>query len=110
MLITGTADDDGSLLIHDPNVWPGTPTDYYADGTPKGQYRRYSTAEVWYNIATYGEGFGIAVVPLAQSLAPAQRIVRIDPEKDGVFEGPGGGSAPRRGTHEIDPEPTGSGT
>jgi hypothetical protein len=105
MLITGAADSNSSFLVHDPNVFPGDATGYYGDGTPKGQYRRYSSAEIWYNVAGYGNGLGLAIVPLSQSLAPAQRIVRIKPETDGIFEGPGGGTAPRRGTNQLDPEP-----
>lgn len=104
MVITGTADGEASFLVHDPNVFPGDATGYYDDGTPKGQYRRYSTAEIWYNVATYGNSLGFAIVPLAQSLQQAQRIVRIKPETDGVFPGPGGGESPRRSTHDLNPE------
>jgi len=103
MLITGSADDNASLLIHDPNVFPGDATGYYADVSPKGQYRRYSTAEIWSNIVAYGNGMGLAIVPLSQSLAPAERIVRIKPEEDGPFSGPGGGADPRRSTNDLNP-------
>jgi hypothetical protein len=104
MLITGCADNNASFLIHDPNVFPGDPTGYYEDGTPKGQHRRYSAAEIWSNIARYGNGMGLAIVPLSQSLAPAQRIVRVKPEIDGTYKGPGGGISPRRGNDDLDPE------
>lgn len=97
MLIVGVSDDGYSYLVHDPNVFPGDPTGYYSDGTPKGAYRRYSAAEVWYTVANYANGLGLAIVPYSQSLAPAQRIRRIKPNVDGVFPGPGGGAVPRRG-------------
>ena len=102
MLIVGASDDGLSYLVHDPNVFPGDATGFYSDGTPKGSYRRYSAAEVWYTVATYANGLGLAVVPYSQSLAPAQRIKRVKPDVDGAFTGPGGGVAPRRGQDEID--------
>ena len=104
MLITGCADKETSFLIHDPNVFPGDPTGYYDDGTPKGQYRRYGASEMWANVANQGDGMGLAIVPLSQSLAPAQRIVRVKPDEDGTFEGPGGGVQPRRTSKDLDPE------
>ena len=103
MMIVGVSNDGYSYLVHDPNVFPGDATGYYSDGTPKGAYRRYSAAEVWYTIATYANGMGLAVVPYSQSLAPAKRIKRVKPELDGVYTGPGGGVAPRRGHDKLDP-------
>ena len=104
MVIVGLADDGLSYLIHDPNVFPGDATGYYSDGTPKGQYRRYSVAEISYNVATQGDSMGLAIVPYAQSLAPAQRVKRVDPARDGIYEGPGGGNSARRGVDQISPK------
>jgi hypothetical protein len=108
MLIVGQTADESSYYIHDPNVFPGDATGYYSDGTPKGQYRLYNAAEIWWNIATYANGLGLAVVPYAQSLAPAQRIKRVKPEVDGAFTGPGGGVAPRRGQDQLDGDTAGT--
>lgn len=102
MMIVGVSDDGLSYLVHDPNVFPGDATGFYSDGTPKGSYRRYSAAEVWYTVATYANGMGLAIVPYSQSLAPAQRIKRVKPDVDGIFSGPGGGVAPRRGQDGLD--------
>jgi hypothetical protein len=103
MMIVGVSDDGYSYLVHDPNVFPGDATGFYSDGTPKGAYRRYSAAEVWYTVANYANGMGLAIVPYSQSLAPAQRIKRVKPSVDGIFSGPGGGVAPRRGQEDIVP-------
>ena len=102
MLIVGLSDDGYSYIVHDPNVFPGDATGFYSDGTPKGAYRRYSAWELWSTVANYANGMGLAVVPYAQSFAPAQRIKRVKPEQDGIFTGPGGGNAPRRGEKQID--------
>jgi hypothetical protein len=102
MMIVGQTADESSYYVHDPNVFPGDATGYYSDGTPKGQYRRYSAAEIWWNIATYAGGLGLAVVPYGQSLAPAQRIKRVKPEVDGIVTGPGGGALPRRSQDQLD--------
>jgi len=102
MMIVGQTADESSYYVHDPNVFPGDATGYYSDGTPKGQYRRYSAAEIWWNIATYAGGLGLAVIPYGQSLAPAQRIKRVKPEVDGIVTGPGGGALPRRSQDQLD--------
>lgn len=104
MVIVGVSDDGYSYLVHDPNVFPGDATGFYSDGTPKGAYRLYSAAEVWYTVASYANGLGLAIVPYSQSLAPAQRIKRVKPDVDGIVTGPGGGLAPRRGTEQAKPE------
>jgi hypothetical protein len=104
MVIVGLADDGLSYLVHDPNVFPGDATGYYSDGTPKGQYRRYSVNEITWNMASQGDSMGLAIVPYAQSLAPAQRVKRVDPARDGIYEGPGGGNEPRRGIDQLNPE------
>jgi hypothetical protein len=44
---------------------------------------------------------GLAVVPYSQSFAPAKRIKRVKPEVDGIYTGPGGGLAPRRGQDQL---------
>ena len=106
MMIVGLADDGYSYLIHDPNVFPGDATGYYSDGSAKGAYRRYSVAEITYNVAVYGDAMGLAIVPYAQSLAPAQRVKRVDPEQLDVYDGPGGGNSPRRGIGQINPGAT----
>lgn len=103
MMIVGVSEDGYSYLVHDPNVFPGDATGYYSDGAPKGAYRRYSAAEVWYTVANYANGMGLAIVPYSQSLAPAQRIKRVKPNVEGAFPGPGGGVAPRRGTETYGP-------
>jgi hypothetical protein len=102
MLIVGLSDDGYSYIVHDPNVFPGDATGFYSDGTPKGAYRRYSAWELWSTVANYANGMGLAVVPYSQSFAPAKRIKRVKPEQDGIFTGPGGGNAPRRGEQQID--------
>jgi hypothetical protein len=107
MMIVGVNEAGTSYLVHDPNVFPGDATDYYSDGTPKGQYRQYSAAELWYTMATYANGLGLAVVPYSQSLAPAKRIKRVKPDEDGIAAGPGGGLAPRRGQDQISGEDAG---
>lgn len=104
MLLTGISDDGFCYLAHDPNVFPGDPTGYYADGTPKGFNRRYSVNEVWFTISQYASSMAIAVVPYSQAFAPAQRIHRVKPEDLADYDGPGGGTDPRRGTKAIDPE------
>lgn len=104
MLLTGLSDDGFSYLAHDPNVFPGDPTGYYSDGTPKGYNRRYSAAEVWFTISQYANGMALAVAPYSQSFAPAQRIQRVKPEHLTEFDGPGGGAEPRRGAASLDPE------
>lgn len=104
MLLTGISDDGVSYLAHDPNVFPGDPTGYYSDGTPKGLNRRYSASEVWYTISRYASSMAIAVVPYSQAYAPAQRIQRVKPEDLAEYDGPGGGTDPRRGTAAMDPE------
>lgn len=63
LLISGSADGGTNYLVHDPNVFPGSGTSYYADGTPKGVYRRYSWWEVWGTLARYSSGQAIAVAP-----------------------------------------------
>ena len=88
MVIVGLADDGLSYLAHDPNVFPGDATGYYSDGTPKGEYRRYSVNEITWNMASQGDSMGLAIVPYAQSLAPAQRVKRVDPARDGIYRGP----------------------
>jgi Peptidase_C39 like family len=104
MLLTGISDDGFSYLAHDPNVFPGDATGYYADGTPKGYNRRYSANEVWFTISQYASSMAIAVVPYSQAFAPAQRIQRVKPEDMAGYDGPGGGTDPRRGAATIDPE------
>lgn len=104
MMIVGLADQGISYLAHDPLVFPGDATHYYSDGMPKGQYRRYSVAEISYNVATLGDSMGLAIVPYAQSLAPAQRVKRIDPSVTGAFDGPGGGNRARRGVDQLSPK------
>jgi hypothetical protein len=104
MLIVGVSDDGYSYLVHDPNVFPGDATGFYNDGTPKGAYRRYSAWELWGTGANYANGMGRAVVPYSQSFAPAKRIKRVKPEVDGIYTGPGGGLAPRRGTELLSPQ------
>jgi hypothetical protein len=104
MLLTGLSDDGYSYLAHDPNVFPGDATGYYSDGTPKGLYRQYSAAEVWFTISQYASSMAIAVAPYSQSFAPAQRIHRVQPDDLAGFDGPGGGVNPRRGSNQINPE------
>ncbi|MDQ2682348.1 MAG: C39 family peptidase [Chloroflexota bacterium] len=104
MLLTGISEDGLSYLAHDPNVFPGDGTGYYSDGTPKGMYRRYSAAEIWYTIANYENSMGLAIAPYSQSFAPAQRIHRVDPENMAEYDGPGGGLTPRRGAKDLDAE------
>ncbi|HET7055680.1 MAG TPA: C39 family peptidase [Thermomicrobiales bacterium] len=101
MLIVGLSEDGYSYLVHDPNVFPGDATGFYNDGTPKGAYRRYSAWELWGTVANYANGMGLAVVPYSQSFAPAKRIKRVKPEVDGIYTGPGGGLAPRRGQDQL---------
>jgi hypothetical protein len=103
-LLTGLSDDGLSYLVHDPNVFPGDATGYYADGMPKGMNRRYSVAETWYTIANLANSMAIAVAPYSQSFAPAQRIERVKPENLVEFDGPGGGTDPRRGAENLNPE------
>ena len=103
-LLTGLSDDGLNYLVHDPNVFPGDATGYYADGTPKGMNRRYSVAETWYTIANLANSMAIAVAPYSQSFAPAQRIHRVQPDDMAGYDGPGGGTDPRRGAYEISPE------
>ena len=97
LLIVGHGDDGQTYLVHDPNVFPGDPAHFYSDGSPKGAYRRYTAAEVWSTVATYANGMGLAVVPYTQAFPPAERVQRVDPE-EGLFDGPGGGHKPRRGS------------
>ena len=104
MMIVGLADAGVSYLTHDPLVFPGDATHYYSDGSPKGQYRRYGVADISANIATYGDAMGIAIVPYAQALEPAQRVKRVDPNRDGDYDGPGGGNPARRGVDPLSPE------
>lgn len=101
MMIVGFADEGLSYLAHDPNVFPGDSAHFYSDGSPKGAYRRYSAAEVWYTVSTYAGGLGFAIVPYSRSLPPAERVKRVDPESDGIFDGPGGGISPRRETRSL---------
>ena len=103
MLIVGVSDDGASYLVHDPNVFPGEGTGFYSDGSPKGMYRKYSAPEIWWNVATYASGLGLAIVPYSQSLAPAKRIKRVKPDVDGIFTGPGGGVAPAAVTRSTEP-------
>jgi hypothetical protein len=101
MLIVGLSEDGDRFLVHDPNVFAGDATGFYNDGTPKGAYRRYSAWELWGTVANYANGMGLAVVPYSQSFAPAKRIKRVKPEVDGIYTGPGGGLAPRRGQDQL---------
>ena len=103
-LLTGISDDGLSYLVHDPNVFPGDATGYYADGTPKGKNRRYSVAETLYTLSNLGDSMAIAVAPYSQSFAPAQRIHRVQPDDMAGYDGPGGGTNPRRSAQEINPE------
>jgi hypothetical protein len=63
LLVVGIADGGRNYLVHDPNVFDGG-IYRYADGTPKGQYRRYNADELWGSIARYAGGQGLAVSPL----------------------------------------------
>ncbi len=91
MLITGITDRGANYLIHDPNVFPYTATSWYGDGQPKGAYRRYSAAEIWYTISTYAKGQALAVIPPAPS-----NPRRYDPRQSAGLAGPGGGHQARR--------------
>jgi hypothetical protein len=64
LLVVGIADGGHNYLVHDPNVFDGG-VYRYADGTPKGQYRRYSADELWGSVARYAGGRGLAVSPPA---------------------------------------------
>ena len=92
LLIVGIADGGANYLVHDPNFFPDSPADYYDDGTPKGAYRKYSAAELWWTIATYAGGRGLAVDPPPPP-PPAKRIPVKEIKK---FLGPSGGKPTTR--------------
>lgn len=60
ILIVGIADGGANYLVHDPDTFAG-PTSSYADGSPKGRYRRSSADEVWADIAHYAGALSLAV-------------------------------------------------
>jgi hypothetical protein len=108
MFVVGTADGGANYLVHDPNVFPGSGSYYYGDGSPKGAFRKYSSVELWNTVAAYASGLALAVVPpvspTISAPKPAAAVKRIRPSRDGVFAGPGGGQKARRGlTSEIIP-------
>jgi hypothetical protein len=92
MLITGLVDGGYNYLVHDPNVFPWKSASWYGDGAPKGAFRRYNAAELWYTIATYASGQGLAVIP---PKPPEPR--RYSREASAALEGPGGGHQAIRG-------------
>lgn len=63
LLVVGIADGGASYVVHDPNVFPGDGAHWYADGTPKGAYRKYDADELWGTVSRYADGLGLAVVP-----------------------------------------------
>ena len=65
MVIAGSADGGTNYLVHDPNVFPGSGTSFYGDGTPKGAYRRYGWWELWGTVSRYAVGQALAIVPPA---------------------------------------------
>jgi hypothetical protein len=90
LLIVGVADDGASYVVHDPNFFPNSPADYYDDGTPKGEYRKYNAAELWWTIATYAGGRALAVDPPPPP-PPPPPAKRIPIKEIKSFLGPGGG-------------------
>jgi len=103
MLIIGSADGGTNYLVHDPNVFPGSGTSFYGDGTPKGAYRRYSWWELWGTVSRYANGQALAIVP-PTALADPNAPKRVLLENTVIYDGPGGGHEPRRGvTSEIVP-------
>jgi hypothetical protein len=97
LLLVGTADDGFNYLVHDPNFFPDRPSDYYGDGTPKGEYRKYNAAELWWTIATYAGGHALAVDPPPPP-PPAKRIPSREIKS---FLGPSGG---KQTTRDAGPE------
>jgi len=95
LLIVGMADDGASYLVHDPYFFPGRPADYYDDGTPKGAYRKYNAAELWWTIATYANGRGLAVEPPPPPPTPPP-AKRISAKQITQFLGPSGGKPTTR--------------
>ena len=100
---TPAADFETAYLVHDPNVFPGSGTSFYRDGTSKGAYRRYSWWELWGTVSRYARGQALAIVPptpLPDPNAPKRVLL----ENTVIYDGPGGGHEPRRGvTSEIVP-------
>ena len=96
MLIAGSADGGTNYLVHDPNVFPGSGTSFYGDGTPKGAYRRYSWWELWGTVGRYASGQALAIVPPAP-VADPNAVKRVRPENAVIYDGPGGGRSARRG-------------
>jgi hypothetical protein len=99
LLIVGKTADGANYLVHDPNVFPGRASDYYGDGTPKGEYRRYSAAELWWSVATYAGGRALAVEPPPPP--PPLPVKRMSPKEIRALKGPGGGKPTTRGVPET---------
>jgi hypothetical protein len=104
LLIVGKTEDGANYLVHDPNVFPDRPSDYYGDGMPKGEYRRYSAAELWWSIATYAGGRALAVDPPPPP-PPPPPPKRMAPKEIRSLRGPGGGLPTTRdaGEHLVEP-------
>lgn len=101
LTVVGRSDDGLNYLIHDPNVFPYEGTSFYGDGAPKGAFRAYNANEVWYTIATYASGEGLAVAGPIQQAPEAKSVKRIRPDQGDLFKGPGGGHAPERGERGV---------
>jgi hypothetical protein len=99
LLVVGTSDGGANYVVHDPNVFEGG-TYWYSDGTPKGAFRKYNAAELWYTVANYADGLALAVAPPPVLTTP-RPVKRIRPERGQKFSGPGGGHTPQRGV--VDP-------
>lgn len=97
MLIVGSADEQTTYQLHDPNVFDSEVVDWYADGSPKGAYRRYSAAEIWNTVRDYAGGFGIAVSPPESAGATTNSVSKVDAEAGDPLVGPAGGRPAQRG-------------
>jgi hypothetical protein len=101
LTVVGISEDNANYLIHDPNVFPYNGTSYYGDGAPKGAFRQYNANEVWYTIATYASGQGLAVAGPVITVPEATSVKRVRPDQGDLFKGPGGGHAPERGERGL---------
>jgi hypothetical protein len=99
LLIVGKTADGANYLVHDPNVFPNRASDYYGDGTPKGEYRRYSAAELWWSVATYAGGRALAVEPPPPP--PPLPVKRMSPKEIRSIAGPSGGRPAKRDAGET---------
>jgi hypothetical protein len=98
MLIVGSADEQTTYQLHDPNVFHDEEVDWYADGSPKGAFRRYNAAEIWNTVRAYAGGFGIAVSPPESAVDAASAVSKVDAEAGDPLIGPAGGRPAQRGS------------